>query len=327
LESGNLDGSFSGPGGQITYQWSTPDGNILDGLNTSTPTVDAAGNYQLLVTDVENGCIDSSTVVVTASFLEFFDLQLSDPPCFDETGSLEITQVAGGVAPYSYSINGGGLFETQSYFPNLEAGMYEVVIQDADGCTLQQTTELINPLPLELTIDPIVTIELGNTYQLEAITNIPPGQIGSISWSPAEGLSCSDCLDPLASPLDNTTYEITLIDTAGCRTISEVLVKVDSRPRIYIPNIFSPDGDGDNERFFIFAADNHVQEIRTFRIFTRWGEPVYQADQFLPNDPDYGWDGTFRGELMNPGVFVYFAEIEFLDGQVELFKGSVTLVR
>jgi gliding motility-associated-like protein len=327
LESGSLDGSSSGPAGQITYQWSTPDGNILDGLNTSSPTVDAAGNYQLTVTDLENGCIDSSTVVVTASFLEFFELQLSDPPCFNETGSLEITQVAGGVAPYTYSINGGGLFETQSFFPNLEAGVYEVVIQDADGCTLQQMTELIQPAPLELTIDPIVTIELGDAYQLEANINIPTDEIGSVSWSPAEGLSCVDCLDPLASPLDNTTYEITLIDTEGCRTVSEVLVKVDSRPRVYIPNIFSPDVDGDNERFLIFAADNHVREIRTFQIFTRWGEQVYQANQFLPNDPDYGWDGTFRGELMNPGVFVYFAEIEFLDGQVELFKGSVTLVR
>ncbi|HQU60334.1 MAG TPA: gliding motility-associated C-terminal domain-containing protein, partial [Saprospiraceae bacterium] len=106
-----------------------------------------------------------------------------------------------------------------------------------------------------------------------------------------------------------------------------VRVYVDKRPNIFIPNAFSPNGDGANDVFLIFARSGSVAQVRSFYIFNRWGEQVFQAFGFPPNDPRYGWDGIFRGEPMNPAVFSYFAEIEFVDGSVELFKGDVQLVK
>ncbi|MCB0679049.1 MAG: gliding motility-associated C-terminal domain-containing protein, partial [Saprospiraceae bacterium] len=107
----------------------------------------------------------------------------------------------------------------------------------------------------------------------------------------------------------------------------EVEVTVDKRPAIYAPNIFSPNGDGENDLFLLFARPESVQEIRTFLVFSRWGETVCSYSHFQPNDPAYGWDGNYRGQAMNPAVFAWFAEVEMLDGRIEFFEGDVTLVR
>jgi len=94
-----------------------------------------------------------------------------------------------------------------------------------------------------------------------------------------------------------------------------------------VPNAFSPNGDGANDVFQIFAKPGTVKKIKSFLVFSRWGETVYQYFNFQPNNQDYGWDGMYRGQQMKPAVFAWFAEIEFTDGKTEVFEGDVTLVR
>ena len=77
----------------------------------------------------------------------------------------------------------------------------------------------------------------------------------------------------------------------------------------------------------VFAKEGQVKAVKSFLVFSRWGESVYQFFNFQPNDPAFGWDGTHRGQLLDPAVFVWFAEVEFTDGEVELFEGDVALVR
>ncbi|MCB0676387.1 MAG: gliding motility-associated C-terminal domain-containing protein, partial [Saprospiraceae bacterium] len=124
-----------------------------------------------------------------------------------------------------------------------------------------------------------------------------------------------------------TTYTVELIDENGCPAEARVTVKVDRRKDIYAPNIFSPNGDGENDRFTLFARPGLVAEIHSLELFTRWGESVFLVENFQPNDPGAGWDGRFRGEALNPGVFAWLARIEFIDGTVEWYQGDVTLVR
>jgi hypothetical protein len=76
----------------------------------------------------------------------------------------------------------------------------------------------------------------------------------------------------------------------------------------------------------VFAGDD-VVEIKSFLVFSRWGETVFQYFNFQPNDPAYGWDGRHRGDVMNPAVFTWFALVEFIDGQEVLYEGDVTLMR
>ncbi|MCB0642605.1 MAG: gliding motility-associated C-terminal domain-containing protein, partial [Phaeodactylibacter sp.] len=183
------------------------------------------------------------------------------------------------------------------------------------------------PIEVVVAVEPRVEMQLGDSYQLDVNVNLLPGNISSIEWTPATGLSCTDCLDPIATPLQTSVYQVTVTSDLGCEDRGLVEFVVDRRPAVYIPNGFSPDGDGNNEVFMIYAKDASVEKIKRFLVFSRWGEVVYEYYNFQPNNPAYGWDGRFRGELMNPAVFAWFAEIEFIDGRVEIFKGDVTLVR
>ncbi|MFK7810770.1 MAG: gliding motility-associated C-terminal domain-containing protein, partial [Saprospiraceae bacterium] len=93
-----------------------------------------------------------------------------------------------------------------------------------------------------------------------------------------------------------------------------------------IPNAFSPNGDGMNDVLEIFAGPE-VENITLFKVYNRWGEVVYELNNFLDVDPDIYWDGTFKGDQLNPGVFVYHATILFKDGRIELRKGDVTIMK
>jgi gliding motility-associated-like protein len=146
-------------------------------------------------------------------------------------------------------------------------------------------------------------------------------------WTPGSGLSCDTCLNPVATPPQTTLYKITAVTKNGCEDSGIILLLVNKNVSIYVPNAFSPNNDGVNDVIMIFADPNKVANIKSFLVFSRWGETVYEYYNFQPNDPAYGWDGSHRGEMMNPAVFAWFAEVEFVDGRVELFEGDVTLVR
>jgi gliding motility-associated-like protein len=96
--------------------------------------------------------------------------------------------------------------------------------------------------------------------------------------------------------------------------------------KVYVPNAFSPNDDGLNDLFMPFT-DGSVRSIRSFRIFDRQGNNVFDASNLIPNEPSFGWDGVFRGKVMQPAVFAWMAEIEFLDGKIQLYKGDVVLIR
>ncbi len=112
----------------------------------------------------------------------------------------------------------------------------------------------------------------------------------------------------------------------GCTDSDDLMLFVKKDRPVYIPNAYSPNADGINDVFMIFAGPQ-VAQVKSFLIFDRWGETMFQFRDFQPNDPDFGWDGTYRDEPMNAAVFTWFAEIEFVDGKVELYEGDVTLVR
>jgi gliding motility-associated-like protein len=127
-------------------------------------------------------------------------------------------------------------------------------------------------------------------------------------------------------PFQQTSVNVTIIDTSGCSAEDVITVFVKKDRAIYVPNAFSPNGDGPNDVFMIYSGQDVVR-IKEFLIFDRWGESVHEYYDFVPNNPAYGWDGTHKGQAMDPAVFVWFAVVEFIDGQEVLFEGDVTLVR
>ncbi|MCB9300132.1 MAG: gliding motility-associated C-terminal domain-containing protein [Lewinellaceae bacterium] len=322
-----LNGAGSSQGATFSYQWTAINGNLVSGNTSLNPLIDAPGVYRLLVSNTINGCVSDDEVVVGQDFPSAM-VSAVQPLCYGDRGIILVESVNGGSPPYLFSVNGGDSFQSNPIFQQAPSGLYEVVVQDVNGCEYRQQQLIEQPDSLiVLAAEPEATVLLGDTYQINTLVNIPYSELAWVSWGGRSDLSCDDCLDPIASPGESTDYRVRVRSVNGCEDVAVVRVYVDKRPNIFIPNAFSPNGDGANDVFLIFARSGSVAQVRSFYIFNRWGEQVFQAFGFPPNDPRYGWDGIFRGEPMNPAVFSYFAEIEFVDGSVELFKGDVQLVK
>jgi len=211
----------------------------------------------------------------------------------------------------------------ETAFPNLAAGDYTITVMDGNGCTNTVDATVTQPPELAVNAGQDIRIELGYGTSLNAVPNFP---VEGYDWMPPDSLSCTDCPNPEANPVNTTTYTVTAVDADGCVTQDSVTVRVIKNRPIYPPNAFSPNDDGTNDRFTIYAGPG-VREIEELKIFNRWGGMVFEADNFPPNDPTLGWDGTFKGEEAAIGVYAFFARVEFIDGVVVLVEGDLQLVR
>ncbi len=321
-----LDGTNSLGNGPLNFLWTTTNGELVSGINSATPAISSPGSYQLIVTNSVNGCTDADEVTVSMEGPSGTP-NVNQPPCFGDNGSVSFTTVSGGQIPYSFSIDGGNSFSNQATYPDLEPGVYQLIVQDANGCTLQATAAIVEPAPFEITVEPQISLTLGDSFEINVQVNVPANEIELVEWFPGTYLSCTDCLNPVITPTNSFNYVVTVTTENGCEDSAPLLVLVDKSTRVYVPNAFSPNSDGINDIFMIYSDPKYPVKIKSFFVFDRWGESVYEYFDFPPNDPAYGWNGLFRGQLMNSAVFVWFAEVEFLDGSVKVLKGDVTLVR
>ena len=321
-----LDGSKSSTGTFYTYDWYLALGGPASFLNDQTPATSEAGTYFLVVTDTRNGCTAVDDVVIGSDYLQSADIKMSDPICYNDPGTLEIYNVIGGLYPYQYSLDGGSSYQYNPRFRNLSSGAYEMVVQDAKGCIIKKDFEIPDVNELLVHIDPEIYINLGEEIRLEAQLNIDESMVGGVTWYPAYGLDRTDSLVVFAKPYITTPYFISIVDINGCEGQTQMKIIVRD-PQIFIPTAFSPhNNDGNNDIFMIFAQDFGIEEIELFEVYTRWGERVFHADKFQPNDEAYGWNGMHQETLMNPAVFVYYAKIRLIDGRVLTLKGDVSLL-
>lgn len=320
-----LSSAGSSVGNMFAYNW-TGAGLVSSATNAS-PEVNASGVYSLEITNMDNGCVNTNEVIVEENTAEpnAGIIEAIDPACQgDNNGIIAVDQIIGGTAPYMYSFNGGGLNMTEN-FANLTAGSYTLEVEDAIGCTWDTLLNLIDPTPIDVELGPDMLIELGDQVDISAQINM---DADTIHWVGADSLSCDNCLTQSLMPLTSGMYEITVLDENGCMDSDQIFIQVEINRPVFIPNAFSPaDANFVNDGFTVFTKPGIVKEVRSLAVFDRWGEQVFENYNFQPNDPTLGWDGTFNGKEMDSAVFVYYTEIEFIDGVVELFKGDVTLMK
>ena len=324
----SLDGSGSAVGPTISYEWSTVTGVIVSGATSLNPVVSAPGDYTLLVEDSGNGC--SSTVVVTVSanidVPTIAGAQVIDPNCFGENnGSITLDNVVGGQLPYLYSIDGGALAPINQ-FSFLGAGEYDILVQDANGCETNQVIIITDPQELLVELGDNQIIGLGDDFQLSAQI---VGAYDTIMWSAnCPDSICADQPEFSISPLNTVSYNVTVVDGNGCITTDQITINVEKGREVFIPNAFTPNGDGNNDRFWVYPG-GEVAKVHEFRVFNRWGEQVFGISDYDPfvQDDTNGWDGTLDSKKMNPAVFVYYVDVEFIDGRREVLKGDVALRR
>lgn len=322
-----LDATGSSKGDDFSYAWNTTDGAIEDGATSLFPTISQPGTYTLLITSNKNGCTEENSLEVVENVPRSLAIEKIDPPCPDETGFIQIDEVEGGIAPYRYSINGGASYQDTNAFDHISEGNYTISIMDDNDCELKDQVRIIAPPPLELEIAPEIALTLGDSIGMDVFTNIPDGEIADIIWTPAIGLSCDDCKEPMAKPLRSQTYQLRIMNVNGCEIDATTNLLVDANPNIYLPTAFSPNNaDGINDRFTVFAKSSSVQFVKKLLIFDRWGNLVFERANFAPNDLELGWDGRFNNQQLAPQVFVYLAEVVMIDNRDLMFRGDVAIV-
>ncbi len=299
----------------------------------------AAGTYGVTITD-ENGCEDSVSVTLTEP-TEIMAVipDPEDPPCFDATTLVFIDTVFGGAGnmldDYRYMVDGNGVLLTPDTPADIFGdGEHTIEIFDPNGCSAAFFVEIDQPEEILVTFpEPVVEIELGDsTTSLQPIITPTGTQIDSFIWTPSDYLSSDTVENPTVFPLESLDYTLRVVDINGCDAVGSVFVELDANRNIYIPGAFSPNGDGINDEFRVYPCTG-VVSINSASIYDRWGNQVFETGM---QDVRNGlfcagglplWDGTFKGETLNMGVYVYVIEVEFLDGLTLVYRGDLSLVR
>lgn len=233
-----------------------------------------------------------------------------------------IEEVKGGTPPYQFSLN-NGVWENFAHYTNMAPGEYILHILDANKCRFDTTFFIAQPEEVLVELGEDIRINFGDSVQLQALTNLLDSF--TFQWGQPGLLSCN-CLEPWVKPSYTTTYSIQVKDKNGCEGKDLMRVVVSRDTAVYIPNVFSPNNDNINDFFTIYAGPS-VQKVKTLMVFDRWGEKMFERHDFSPNVEQLGWNGRLDGRPMQPGVFVYWAEVEFIDGKTGLFEGGLTLLR
>ncbi|MEM6697608.1 MAG: gliding motility-associated C-terminal domain-containing protein [Bacteroidota bacterium] len=328
----------------VSYTWEGRQGvtAYLDNPNALNPILtlpnDFADTLQYLLTVRDGACKHTDLLLVIkdcASMAEKctppmkVNLDLVPPNCADvKSASIQIALVEGGAFPYRYKINEQD-FSSEFVFPNLAAGEQRISIKDAHGCRLDTTVSIAAATTPTLDLGMDITINQGEIIDIQTNTNISAKQIRAIEWIGADSYTdtCAfPCLDFSFAPLFPLNLAANIYTVEGCQVSDEIAIEVIPKSNIYVPSAFSPNGDGVNDVFTIYTGSG-ITNIQRLSIFNRWGDLVFQAEDIPPNLEAYGWDGTFKNQQLEQGVFVYILEIVMPGGKVNRVVGEVAIAR
>ncbi len=325
----SLDGSDSEQGVGYGYRWFTEDASIMISDPTSQMIdVGQPGTYFLEVTNA-SGCTAVDEVVVIADTeTPVMELEISNITCFARNdGAIRVMAVNGGRPPYLFSLN-GEMIGRGTLMAGLAPGVYEVMVTDANGCTSTVELDLTEPerLQVRLVFPGGTDVDEGDEVIVNA--DISGGNvIDTLIWNP-DSLKTPGSLTGITFPATETRMvTVTVVDELGCSATDQQMLLVRRERPVYFPNVFSPNGDNNNDLYVIFGDPDMIEEIEEFSIFDRWGEYLYRAENFQPNDPAGAWDGIHNGKFLNPQVVVFTAVVKFRDGTTESFKGDITIMR
>lgn len=275
------------------------------------------GVYNVIVEDI-NGCRDSDQAeVMQGTTITIEEITTLPTKCGLNNGSATV-EISGGTPPVHYSLAGQAQ-QPGGYFPGLGGGTYTVLVTDDMGCTNTGTFIIAPSVNLSIETIEITDAECGSASGTVKLSFNPPDNV--TSSIPGIG----NVTNGIFSNLPSGTYAIHNVNENGC--VADTSVTVDQlKCGIYIPNTFSPNGDGFNDQFIITAAGDAEIMVTKFLIFDRWGNNVFEAYNFPIHETSKFWDGTFRRIAVNPAVFAYFIEITE-NNVTTTFKGNVTLVR
>lgn len=313
-----------------SWQWDFGDGGTST-LQNPVHNYTTPGIFDVtLTTRTQSGCQNSITApaIVKVVLRPLIDITGNTAICVNDSllHSGVFLRPDTSVVKWLWTFPNGNTSVRQNppYQTYTVPGNYTVtaISTNSSGCK-DTTTQIItiNPLPT-VTMPGQMTIQAGFPVMIPA-TYSP--NVNNWIWSPGTGLSCTDCPEPIAGPKFNTTYLVYFIDANGCSNTDTIgLIVICKDGNLYIPNTFSPNGDGSNDRFY--PRGRGLNSVKSLQIFNRWGEIVFENKSFLVNDPLQGWDGTYKGKKPQPDVYIYQIEVYCDNGELIKLAGNIALI-
>ena len=320
---GNDNGliEFTIEGGLAPYriQWS-------NGLTENFNSELAPGVYEIFAIDA-SGCTAELEVTIEGIMApQIENLQIQNATCVGSFGGANF-EMANPAQDYTYRwVNEQNFILSDSTrLTNARAGDYTLLVTDPNGCTTEQTITIIETVEIEAEIITAPVVNLGQvaTLSLDVFANSPI----SIAWKDSSLLSCNDCFETSLVPTESRIYTAVITSQEGCQIEVSQSIKIEKTKEIHIPNAFSPNGDGVNDFFTVFGGNSYVQNIKSLQVFNRWGSIVFSKNNLDVNDEFQGWDGRTGSLESDMGVYIYVAEIEFIDGETKMMTGDVTLIK
>lgn len=312
-QNGSATANATGGKAPFQFVWST---------GATTQKIDnlTVGQFQVTVTDA-NGCSATASATVNGGGnVPEMSFQTKPAHCGTEVGEI-YTSINGGKTPYSFDWNTGSHAKD---LQKLAGGIYRVTVTDANGCSVLGEAEVKSSEKLQVSFDlKSVLLEKDSSQILTPKFNRATADGLKFEWSPAEGLSCTDCENPIASPSKPTRYILVATDANGCNGTAEieVLPFVPKIEKVFLPNAFSPNDDGWNDEYETHLAEG--VEFQSLQIFDRWGELVFETKNQAER-----WNGKFRGKNLQSDVFIAILKFKERDsGKENLKTTSVALMR
>lgn len=307
--------------GGVNYVWSPSAGLSCNNCANPVAMPDSATNYLLTGTSAQ-GCVNTANIMVKVKYPFTMITSPGDTLCKGNTVRLFAT----GAYTYSWS-PASGLNSTTSSTPIASPSsstIYKVIGTDDHGCF--RDTGYVS-----VKVFPIPTVDAGadktiNAGQMVDLVPIISPDVTTVLWSPTGSIFRNSYPAITVKPMGTTEYTVVVKNNGGCTAKDKVTIFVICNgANVFIPNTFSPNGDGVNDVFY--PRGNGLFNIKTLRVFNRWGEVVFEKNSFTPNDASAGWDGTYKGIKLSPDVYVYTLDILCDNSSVLTFKGNIALIR
>lgn len=323
---GTLDGTITATAGGGTTPYSfalISGGSTLQTNGSGAFTGLNSGTYSVRLTDANN-CQITNVVDVASPIADVYTITVLPTSCYGNSyndGIIDIIGAPSQNGPFTYSLDGGN-YQNTGNITGVSAGVHTITARNGFGC--DTTITVIVPEPVQAFVDILpqdTTVQLGQQVQLSSTFGpYPASVIDYYQWTPVTGLSCTDCPNPLVTSYNPTNlFTLTVYYNNTCSATNTVTINVENTLPVFIPNAFTPNGDGSNDFFQVYG-----QALKTvdMNIFNRWGEKVFESfNQFQ------GWDGTYKGELVPPGVYTYQIKVIWLDDKTDFKTGTVTIIR
>jgi len=299
--------------------------------NDTEGTLLLGGDSQLLVivSNDQTSCNDSIRMITSFDFPPItavrFDLLI--PTCYeeDEVGSVNVIEVSGGQGIYTVFVL-DELNNKEMGLDSLLEGSYLLVVQDENGC--ESSTKFSIDLPEIVFIQIIDDFngDIGQSVEFQLTSSIPEDQIQNINWF-KDGLLFGENTFLISSQIDQSTVIKAYVeDINGCLYSDSIRLQIAQDQFFYLPNAFSPNGDQVNDILYVYPIFSNLT-ILSWEIFNRWGGKVYTSSNFNPSINFIGWDGTFLGNLMDPGVYISHIKFQLQDGTTGHFSSEINLLR